>query len=314
VAQSSCRGDSQVLLQLQKAKTISVVPESLDTLWFDWQRRVLPSRSRSLSTFHLDGANHEEPTKSQVWNALGGNWWMAYLDGKDHWKGKHGYDHQRDKKHMVNNFYELEEREFKSSFTHDDWDIRWNTTNLAQLNSRLLPKRCATPSCEDLYIDDYDPAQYKLDSPVPTPLPFQSNSSMRIRKLDELLSAYYSELDASRVANSGTSVLRKMFPLLLKTYAQMALIHPFADGNSRTRTTFLQTELVRIGGHPVMMYDNAWFVYWARSFDNLKNIVLQGWCNWEVAVATGSSPYVAPNNITFGNRSYDADRGACLTP
>lgn len=261
-----------------------------------------------------------EPTKSKVWRALGENWWMAYLDGKDHWKGKHGYDHVVDGAQDVGSFYENEEREYNATFTSNDWDVRWNATKLAQLNGRLRSKACTSPNCDDLFAGGYDPGQeyWKLHPAVPTPLPVGSSAMERKSKMDELLITYYHNLDTIISAEGGdlVSAFPQVLPIILEMYSQIALLHAFGDGNSRTRTAFLQTELVKHGGHPVMLQDNGWFVYYVGDMSDMLMEFLKGWCTWEIATITGSSPFVSASALTLEhyNRSYDTVSESCQMP
>ena len=58
----------------------------------------------------------------------------------------------------------------------------------------------------------------------------------------------------------------------------MAEIHPFLDANGRTRNIVLETELCRLGGHPLLLHDTGWFVYNQPSQAALELCLLRGWC------------------------------------
>jgi hypothetical protein len=127
-----------------------------------------------------------------------------------------------------------------------------------------------------------------------------------------------------------------LLPAAATLYATMAQLHPFIDGNSRTRTTcmVLNTQLTRAGAHPVVLYNNGWAAYHMNSLEELEEYLLGGYCAWEYVLATGESPYVghAPDidcahppaddktNKRAGgaNRSpvplYDREKDVCLVP
>ena len=83
-----------------------------------------------------------------------------------------------------------------------------------------------------------------------------------------------------------------LLPAAATLYAKMAELHPFIDGNSRTRTMMLNIQLARAGAHPVVLYNNGWGVYHMNNLEDLMQYLLGGYCAWEYVVATGKSPYV----------------------
>ena len=125
-----------------------------------------------------------------------------------------------------------------------------------------------------------------------------------------------------------------LLPAAATLYATMAELHPFIDGNSRTRTMVLNTQLARAGAHPVVLYNNGWGVYHMNNLEELEEYLLGGYCAWEYVLATGESPYVGhspdfdcanppPENHTDmrsmgANRSpvplYDRENDECIIP
>ena len=125
-----------------------------------------------------------------------------------------------------------------------------------------------------------------------------------------------------------------LLPAAATLYATMAELHPFIDGNSRTRTMVLNTQLARAGAHPVVLYNNGWGVYHMNNLEELEEYLLGGYCAWEYVLATGESPYVGhspdfdcanppPENQTDmrsmgANRSpvplYDRENDECIIP
>jgi len=134
-------------------------------------------------------------------------------------------------------------------------------------------------------------------------------------KLIHILAEYHDAIDAIRVPMSdraGSTHIQQALPYIARLYHKLALLHPFGDANSRTRTMVLQTELVRQGGHPAVLWDNCWGIY-ANVITNpaqdhelphdaygphsavgvqLQEFVLDGWCGWEIAYNTKASPFL----------------------
>merc|ERR1719353_1792191 len=109
--------------------------------------------------------------------------------------------------------------------------------------------------------------------------------------LTHILAEYYNAIDDIEEA-TPESHIQKALPHIAVLYHKLALLHPFADGNSRTRNTVLQTELVRQGGHPTVLWDNYWGITEAKSWEEAQEYVLDGWCSWEIAYQTGASPFL----------------------
>lgn len=125
-----------------------------------------------------------------------------------------------------------------------------------------------------------------------------------------------------------------LLPAAAILYAKLAELHPFIDGNSRTRTMILQTQLVRAGAHPVVLYNNGWAAYHMNSVEELEEYLLGGYCAWEYVAATGKSPYIGHlpaiqcNAPTWENHQdmqrmgankspillYDKKKDVCLRP
>ena len=125
-----------------------------------------------------------------------------------------------------------------------------------------------------------------------------------------------------------------LLPAAATLYATMAELHPFIDGNSRTRTMVLNIQLARAGAHPVVLYNNGWGVYHMNDLEDLMQYLLGGYCAWEYVLATGKSPYVGPTpsfdcatppyenhtdmRYMGANRSpirlYDHEKDECIIP
>ena len=79
----------------------------------------------------------------------------------------------------------------------------------------------------------------------------------------------------------------------------------------------LQTELVRQGGHPTVLWDDYWGIASVQSWQEAQEYVLQGWCSWEVAYNTAASPFLPFTNDTNSSlvatpySEYNSQTGVC---
>ena len=125
-----------------------------------------------------------------------------------------------------------------------------------------------------------------------------------------------------------------LLPAAATLYGKMAELHPFIDGNSRTRIMMLNIQLARAGAHPVVLYNNGWAAYHMNNLEELEEYLLGGYCAWEYVMATGKSPYVGPTpsfdcakppyenhtdmRYMGANRSpiplYDKEKDECILP
>ena len=97
-------------------------------------------------------------------------------------------------------------------------------------------------------------------------------------------------------------------------YATVAELHPFPDGNSRTRMIFSQIETTRLGGHPLMLPDNGWAVYNFNNYGELHDYFCQGWCAYEYFMKHGKSPYVALSHVRTPSSSNSGKSRDTLQP
>merc|ERR1719445_2002992 len=105
-------------------------------------------------------------------------------------------------------------------------------------------------------------------------LPWVRSWAERRQHLDRILREYYDKVDDLKSKSSEDSTVHLIFPHLARLFAKLALLHPFPDANSRTRLIILQTELVRIGGHPVMMRHIGNAGYDAKTLFGVKSYIL----------------------------------------
>ena len=114
--------------------------------------------------------------------------------------------------------------------------------------------------------------------------------------LGEALNEYYTSIrPAGYILGPGNAprrTLGKTLRPLATLYTLLAEIHPFSDGNSRTRVVLLNSELTRLGGHPVILPDFWRDIYNMASIEEVDRLLLEGWCAYEQSLATGRSPYI----------------------
>lgn len=136
--------------------------------------------------------------------------------------------------------------------------------------------------------------------------------------IDEALAAYSASIDGAVAQWQSAANPRRAFGDLLHPlavlFATEAEIHPFRDGNSRTRTFLIQVEITRLGGHPLLLADNGWAVYSFNSYAELHDYLCAGWCAYEYYLKWGVSPYVALSHTPTPNTTNSADSWRTLQP
>lgn len=138
------------------------------------------------------------------------------------------------------------------------------------------------------------------------------------RLLIRSLSEYYTAIDGIPDVSPATR-LRNGFPHLVRLFKTLKDLHPFLDGNTRTRNVVLQTEFVQLGGHPIMMTNHK-DVYFCITEKGVADILLAGWCDWEVVARLHISPFLLRDfNGSAGDPScsrapvtYDAASDTCV--
>jgi len=89
-----------------------------------------------------------------------------------------------------------------------------------------------------------------------------------------------------------------------------AMLHPYYDGNGRTRTLLLNHCLTSHGLHSVLMYDNnRGMIQMKQNQSVYTQTVLEGYCLWELAVNTGENPWVQQDTIDRHNQKFG--RSSC---
>jgi hypothetical protein len=289
--------------------------------WFDW-RAKFPAFAKPLKqTRHLTPPNEAsefiadetaEATTSdfvKAWGHLDDNMWMQTVDGKFHVNGSHAMDGSQisTKGNFDGNFSGASLQQYRRFLNESQWNTRWTADRFAEANAGFAGdpgKVCNGASCDELYMKEQEfypgEALSKEDRN-------ESHTRARIRDdLNLIFADYYRLVTPLHKVNLSLR-LQFALPILSHFYLKLAYTHPFFDGNTRVRVLFLNTELVRLGGHPVMLWDFresqgicwAWWSYNLTFYDScvnnslpkMQNQILEGWCAWEAAAVTGASPF-----------------------
>jgi len=306
-----------------EVETSGITAVQRNATWADWKVRF--------PQLHFSGSQTER--WAQVWAGLGSNWWLSFIDGKAHAYGPHvwdapftDYESWSEGVQSGTGTFEYIQKEVDRFNVASAWDEPWTPASLAALNARFQELSCTTADCLDMYYGwlPRDQHTWKVDNINHTMSPFTCNEcpgqctkQRKEKALGRILRQYHDSVSSLKRAgsdNGGSQHLIESLPHLALLYAKLADLHPFNDGNSRVRMLLLQTELVRLGGHPLVMWDVYWAVYWARSLEDVVNMMLNGWCSWEVALRTKRSPFMLTDsaNVSTAMADYDADSGGCV--
>ena len=269
---------------------------------------------------------------AQRWTALGNNTWMTYTDGKVHYEGSSTFDFSGDSTHLQDG---NASGHLHDVFTHfhspDAWfGLRWTARKLADFNAQLRGVNTCRHlhHCPELFFAHYlarvpftelthherhetphhasclPPTSPTFDSLNKTMATVGMNDS-KAADLDKLFDSYYADLDSGNVGLLDPSLGRmpagmpEAFPRLSLLYSSLMDLHPFREANSRSRLLVLQTELVRLGGHMLMLEELGWGQYYFNTKASLQANLLTGWCAYEYVAASGTSPYPEGYNIDF---------------
>ena len=269
---------TEFLVENIETEDVESLDVAVDVLprWDNWQ-----SRFPELATGGNAPSNKD---KVRVWTALGDEWWMEWIDGKNHSGGKHMFDHTAESKSHYNipsplrvqsvdgEFHQHISAEYKRWSDTAVWGKRWTANSVALLNYRLRGFNCTDAdlhlpynpndirSCASKLYSSYYPRNETKGESYYQQTRNDFNSSFapesivkKKRLLETTFSEYYTAIDTMPPSTTSSTRVRHGFPHLAKLFTTLSSLHPFIDANSRTRLFVLQTELVQLGGHPAMM-------------------------------------------------------------
>jgi len=269
--------------------------------WYNW-----------LSRFPELAPDVKSGNRVALWTALKNQSWMMFVSWEDHHRpcALTCYDGREEWGLVDRNYSAHITEEFKRwSDPSVWWNLHWTADEAAKLNARQRgdndpyrylthfgPEGGARPGgCGD----DQSPrfralAQDCGDPSLPntTFLPFQSKFPL----VDQIFKDYYDEIQRRMLQfhqtgpSDATQFLAWALRPLARMFARLALLHPYPNANSRLRYFILQTELIRLGGHPVMMDQIGDIPYGESSVEGVEDSIVDAWCAWEYAFKTGQSP------------------------
>lgn len=246
-----------------------------------------------------------------AWSALGdSNWWLMFIDGRAHGKGVHAWDKADDEGMGTLSGVSTSAAQriaYLQRLHSSSWE-RWTVDKIEQFQfsqqclnnglgkvayARYMPRR--QPESRACNQTDFAEGNTSVcfTNLLPEPDTYPTSGQEKRALLQALLADYYDAVDS---LPTGSSRFGEGLPHLAKLFYSLADLHPFRDGNSRVRLWVLQTELVALGGHPVTMWDNYWWVYHQPSLTAVENMILEGYCSWEVSLLTGESAF-APSGL-----------------
>jgi len=297
---------------------------------------------------------------SKSWTGLGDkNWWMPFIDGWAHKCGASAFDNAATIKWSGGDGgLSSHLKSLYTKFSDSDvmYKVRLNHSSVESMNLELQGVSATSYVSSQLYTD----WQPRRDEPPGDMMGYKGAVEVLDKKemyahmaekqdwsdvskllvqdpLDEFHKAISKEdcgISHSDDNSHPRAALGCLLPAAATLYATMAELHPFIDGNSRTRIMMLNIQLARAGAHPVVLYNNGWAAYHMNNLEELEEYLLGGYCAWEYAKATGKLPYEGHepsfdcSNQPWENHQdmermganaspfpfYDSKKDECLTP
>lgn len=103
--------------------------------WDVWQSRLPDLVCAGNATSNED--------KARIWTALGEDWWMQFIDGKNHSGGKHVFDNTN--MNHDGKFLQYISNEYERWSVPSAWGKRWTADSMSLLNLRLRGSNCTDP-------------------------------------------------------------------------------------------------------------------------------------------------------------------------
>jgi hypothetical protein len=280
--------------------------------WFDWSTSISDSKAE---------ISHGEMVR--IWDHLGHKLWFEVIDGRFHQKGPGTIDgsSKNARSGQDGQFSEHSLEQYAHFSNESAWASLWTADLFAQLNAGFRGESCDGAGCSNLYL-------------------YQSWNSFLVKtdprkELDSIFEEYYRHVLPLKNVERKLR-LQQVLPHLAKLNLQLAQAHPFEDANARLRVLLTNFELVRNGGHPIVLWDfrysqnlcGAWWRWGCETLERscsgncslehtdnvadalarMQHSILDGWCAWEVVAATGASPYQAGEKLP----TFDSATRSCL--
>ena len=229
---------------------------------------------------------------TRAWKALQANWWMPFVDGWAHecgatvfdeagsltWSGGDG-ELSRHLRTLYSHFSDsavLAARLDAGAVEAMNIELQGvHMPNLTMARSTLCTRpRKANCTRDGMLYTDFQPRKgnglgdmldFKgvvsvLDEEEMRKSMEEAHDYSNVRQLlvQDPLHAFYAAVSSGDCGISPDkpnprAALGCLLPAAATLYATLAELHPFVDGNSRTRLMVLQTQLARAGAHPVVL-------------------------------------------------------------
>jgi hypothetical protein len=240
------------------------------------------------------------------WARLGEDWWLPFADGWSHRWGVRAFDGTIESRETEQDGEPSPrlEKAIKELNDPDSWN-KWNQflPAIIHLNNVCLgcPAWKKHFCWEEHWWSEYSPVLGANNQPpragagVIHPTPRKTNNDDAGPLLRDAYDQYEREkgrVSAAHAAHPRKALANVLHPLA-RFISYLAVIHPFHDGNSRTRNIVLQVLMVRAGGHPLILPDIGWWIYDLNAYEDVYRFLLNGWCAYEYYLRNGITPYVA---------------------
>lgn len=272
---------------------------------------------------------------AHAWTALGPDkYWYAFMDGWAHPRGPNAFEATSASFNngQAGHFQGPLRTQYEAFSNDDELNRRWTVRRVLQFNLHLRETACnvSLDACPEqwtayvprgsgmFYVEiGRGPLHEELGDRLPTAkshLTVADKPTLVATALEDYYAALGSTTIDRRQWESPRRAMGSALRPLATLFATFAELHPFKDANSRTRTFILQSEMARLGGHPLLLSDTGWKVYFLKDRAALETFLLQGWCAWERTIQEGRSPYAGlaiPHNATADKvTDKDEDKGA----
>ena len=229
--------------------------------------------------------------QASAWTSLGEDWWLPFIDGWAHRWGLQVFDEtEESKQNGQEGKMSVKLRNAVDAFDAPSSWVRWEPPMLVHINALLLGKGKSWEGTvgESAYwvFTNWTPRSgnhphitgkgatvhiqkgqhsdnIKVLGDAKDEYEHQQMSTSITKMLGDAFDEYERTVGRVSVADWAHphKALTPVLKPLARLFSTLAEMHPFVDGNSRTRTIVLHACMVRAGGHPLLLPDNGWWIY-----------------------------------------------------
>jgi hypothetical protein len=266
-------------------------------------RKDLATKQESLQginfqDLHDDGVKHSKSTEKRMAECdFGGLSYALFIDGKDSSKGEFAYgqlflshilsayEHVVKTTQQEINVEYVKSLQRMAEWTSNKTGFRNRIKVMSELSCMKVVKNETFKNAivHDLYPNIVD-ITYNPDDSIDTILPRLASNL----KIQNFLRSMIDQYNHDQRQAGGTQQQLKVLARFLRS---LAWLHPFPDGNGRTRTLLLQHELRRLQlGCGAMMFNNNADIYFDSS-EIYARKMLEGISAAEYALSDGRNPW-----------------------